>query len=273
MDKEIKVMLNLFTLLVVTTLLSMTVQGDETYPKNLEIITNNIHFQSKVNSNRNSYVTDILRAVFNGLPIKINSHPAPYIRAELMIEEDNSECFGLFPPIYPELIYSDRPWAAHAFDLYTLKENQIILRKTDSLQELHLLARENHWMVGVIAGVKYSGEADTFISSLESSKLIHKSYGSNALESSLKMLEKGRLDMVLSCPLWVRSIMGDTVGPMSDFHKSYTFKNTKLDLHFACKKSYPYAKKIIDKVNAEMNNLHSRGVLQNIQEKYNQNMW
>lgn len=82
------------------------------------------------------------------------------------------------------------------------------------------------------------------------------------------MLQLGRNDVILACPLWVGTSLNQTDLSAKELVEVHKFTDTRLELHFACKKSEPYSQEIINIVDERLPLLIRDGTLDKILESF-----
>lgn len=160
------------------------------------------------------------------------------------------------------LAFPDEPWGYHAATLFALPNSSFNYQAMDQVKEKKL---------GAIAGMRYdNGPMDEYLK--ERPKNVSFSYGDDAMEREIKMLLKGRVDLLVSCPLLMRGQLEAMSLPTKTIKIVGEIKPF-VGMYLACGNGQEKTRKYIGMINEGVQAMRKSGELDAILKKYGQIDW
>jgi polar amino acid transport system substrate-binding protein len=160
---------------------TLTVRADKWYPFNGDPASA---------ATNPGYVVELLRLIFEPQGIKIDYKLTPWNRSLAEVENGQSDCvIGATKLEAPNFVFPAEVAGLTKNSFFVNKDKKWKYAGVDSLQGINL---------GVIADYSYSDVFDDYIKKHKAdSKKITMLTGDNALEQGIRMMEKGRIDVIL----------------------------------------------------------------------------
>ena len=220
-------------------------------------------FNMEPGSEKPGYMVEIAKNIFESNGYEVEYKVMPWTRAILECRKGNIN--GIFAPYKedaPDFVFPKEPAGEYGFQFFTRAEDDWEYKGVESLYSV---------VLGSIKDYAYSPEIDKYIQEENGTTKVDVMYGTAPLETNIKKLLGGRLDVVIATgPVFRYKVK--TMGHADKVRSAGTAVEAK-DCYIAFSPALSVSDELSKLYTTEIQKMRESGELKKILEKYGLTDW